>query len=634
MADGKFGGSIGDISSILHNQGVADLSWLAVDETEYRAAEALPKQNLDIIPELQRALYDDDDGVPTLIPLKPHTIVNRNPLDFPPNVGPLDSNAPIRNRVAQYVMSGLPEIKIKSFLSQEFHKDHISAASDSINEVLFESGLLGNVYVNSAHFPACASSSKTQKFIKTKSSKHALILAKDQCSNCVHASTGNCSALGNRRLVNEVKYNSSLAAQHAPRLASEGRPIDPSGNSDWRSRIQSAYMSSPAKENIYTGLHTQNKNSSALLKKRGLKDLLSSPVPVLSSDYVKYARRMMDGFDDRVSIVSSSDAQSKVLTSQYGLLGHSWIDIDALGGCNFAVKYASGELPPEYFVRRSSFCTNCNGEDGGCCSQISSVSTIVDDIPVLGELSVLRSLDRMTLKGHISSEQASQYKSRVASSKIEDYSKLISQSNLFEPVAQKAETGIYQGHVYKRASSVSTVQTYVDPSKVRSFISHLLNSGLTGMDLNARIASVWSNKDLESVHDTVSSLMEMDGIQGKIYVDPTAYSDYGRGCSQGPSSLRDTETPFVLASSKCTGCMLQTASGWCSKYSKGLIRSVPKQVLSSLRTNKTAAKIRSARSLPVLNPNIEYDVNKPSLDIDIPSSPSGIEIGISSKVID
>ena len=41
------------------NQGVSDLSWLAVDEADYRAAEVLPKQNLDIIPEFQKALISD-----------------------------------------------------------------------------------------------------------------------------------------------------------------------------------------------------------------------------------------------------------------------------------------------------------------------------------------------------------------------------------------------------------------------------------------------------------------------------------------------------------------------------------------------------------------------------------------------
>ena len=75
---------LGDITEIMHNQGpVSDYSWLAVDEEEYRRSEALPRQNLDAIPELTAALtYDKEkDGVPSLIPLRPHTIVNANPLE-------------------------------------------------------------------------------------------------------------------------------------------------------------------------------------------------------------------------------------------------------------------------------------------------------------------------------------------------------------------------------------------------------------------------------------------------------------------------------------------------------------------------------------------------------------------------
>ena len=48
-----FESPIDDINDILHNQSVSDLSWLAVDEETYRAAEALPKQNLDIIPDTE-----------------------------------------------------------------------------------------------------------------------------------------------------------------------------------------------------------------------------------------------------------------------------------------------------------------------------------------------------------------------------------------------------------------------------------------------------------------------------------------------------------------------------------------------------------------------------------------------------
>src|SRR5271157_3444569 len=102
--------SMSDLTTILHNQGpISDYSWLAVDEADYRAAEALPKQSIDLIPEFTRALISDTkDGelnVPKLIPLRPHTIVNRNPLSNNyDQTAPTDQTAPIRNRVAKMVM--------------------------------------------------------------------------------------------------------------------------------------------------------------------------------------------------------------------------------------------------------------------------------------------------------------------------------------------------------------------------------------------------------------------------------------------------------------------------------------------------------------------------------------------------
>jgi hypothetical protein len=49
-------GELGDISGFLAEAGgVSNLDWLDVDEEEYRQQDTLPKQNLDIIPDLEAA---------------------------------------------------------------------------------------------------------------------------------------------------------------------------------------------------------------------------------------------------------------------------------------------------------------------------------------------------------------------------------------------------------------------------------------------------------------------------------------------------------------------------------------------------------------------------------------------------
>ena len=147
---------LGDITSIIHNQGpVSDLSWLAVDAKEYREFEALPRQNIDVIPELVAALTYGKDDVPSLIPLRPHTTVNTNPLE---NKGPStrpSSLTAVRDRVASYVIANLPNRHIQSKLQSEFSHAEIKLAKDEISGLLNERGLLGNIYVDAKHFPRC-----------------------------------------------------------------------------------------------------------------------------------------------------------------------------------------------------------------------------------------------------------------------------------------------------------------------------------------------------------------------------------------------------------------------------------------------------------------------------------------------
>ena len=62
---------LGDISSFIKEGSVANLNWLDVNEQQYRELDLLPKQNLDIAPDMQ-ALWSHEDKSPStyLVPNK------------------------------------------------------------------------------------------------------------------------------------------------------------------------------------------------------------------------------------------------------------------------------------------------------------------------------------------------------------------------------------------------------------------------------------------------------------------------------------------------------------------------------------------------------------------------------------
>jgi len=638
MAEKKFdnlSGGIGDLGNILHNQGVTDLSWLAVDEKAYREAEALPRQNLDIIPELQKALArQDGDDVPSLIPLKPHVIVNRNPLDAP-EVSKVDMTNPIRNRVARLVMEGLPPSRIHDRVLLEFSPADVRRAGAAVSEVMAERGLLGNVYIDSSHFPRCHQQLAADKKLITACAKRSLmVLSKPACDGCVHNQNGRCASF-KKPLASRVPYGPKLAARFVEQFQAEKRDFSPPDTVDpthWRSAIASAFLSdvAPSRPDGVLTVRTQQKVAGRTVSREEVESFLDREKPsspsAPSAAYVKYARRMMDGTDDREFLTASGDPVLVSLASEFGLLGHTWVDMDAAGSCKRALavmeasasKFASsdGVRYPDYVVRRSSSCQHCRGASDGACAKISKLSSIIPALPGYGRKTLIKALARAAASGRIT--VASALKAASFRSPAADWRSLTSQVNLFVPEAQRSEYAGQRISLWSGRSSSELDRPEMNEDEVRRTISGIMNHGASGEALKKAVLSRYSRRDLESFPELGRKLASEDGIQGHFYIDPTAYLDYGSGCSEGASKFRKLGAPNVMASSKCTGCVLQTHPGWCSKYAKDMVRNVPDEI-----------RVASRRRLPVIkSAPVENPVEKYGL-----ASSMTVEPSYSKKVI-
>jgi hypothetical protein len=184
-----------------------------------------------------------------------------------------------------------------------------------------------------------------------------------------------------------------------------------------------------------------------------------------------------------------------------------------------------------------------------------------------------------------------------------DWERVIREVNLYSPpveetVAEYAgpRMSFYHGDTSSDLASASTII----PEEVRRTISHLMNAGHYGARLQNVILSRYTKEDLGQVPEVGQALASLDGVQGYYHIDPTAYADYGKGCNIGSKSLRHNHVQNVLACDKCTGCRLQTAPGWCSKYAKKLVRSVPESAHREAAQRLTLPVIQSYA--PVENP--------------------------------
>ncbi len=616
MAKFDIDGGIGDIGEVVRAaRGVADLSWLVVDEEEYRKQEALPMQNLDIVPELQKALaMTDGDDIPHAIPATPYVMVNRNPLDTPDRPK-TDLSIPIRNRVARMIMEGAPPRIIHDRILLEFSPTDVRLAADAIREVVSERGLLGNVFVDASHFPDAARSSKERKAAKSLGKGAMFVIGGcGGCDGCNCHETGVCSTFGGKRVVDEVPYSAKLAAHYAPRLVSENRPIDlPSSriaSSDWKERIRAAFLKTPVFRNpdgVLTA-RTQQVPVRTVATDAQVADFLErksseTPSKVLSAQYAKYARRMMDGKDDRDALVASPDPEIRSLASEFGLLGHTWVDADALGGCRKTLDFVRskfGSYAPDFVVRRSaSQCPLCLGASDGACAELCRVSSVVSTPPTYDKRVFAKALVRAVASGRVQNDAARSAvgKARQAS----DWRSLTRQANLYSMPAGAVAN--YAGAAVSAfTGSGATSDPTIDADTIRVAVSRMMNAGLSGAPLRRAILNKFTRSDLSRFPELGARLASGDGVQGHYYVDPTAYSDYGRGCDSGAKEFRKRGAPNVLASGGCTGCSLQTAPGWCSKYSKTLVRTVPDEI--------RAAVASARRVLPVVTPDFEDPVEK------------------------
>lgn len=312
---------LGDITKLMHNQGVSDLSWLAVDEKDYRAAEALPKQNLDIIPEFQKALIEEDD-VPHVIPLKPHTIVNRNPLENSGQTSAVNMTAPIRNRVAKMVMMGMGIPQITERIQLEFAPGDIRRASKEIREVLYERGVLGNVYVDAKHFPRICHDPKERKFARTAGKNAMYVIGGcDNSNGCQCKKTGMCMTFGGKKVVAEVPYDAKTFAHYAVQLASEKRHVSsvPIGNpAEIKEILRSSFLKRPlaSKPDGVRTIQTQHKVASQPVTQKDIDQFWQRRFTAPTADqmpsaaYLKYAKKMMHGANDSSFLLTFGSAES------------------------------------------------------------------------------------------------------------------------------------------------------------------------------------------------------------------------------------------------------------------------------------------------------------------------------------
>ena len=245
---------LGDISGLLKEAAVSDLSWLDVDEKKYREMDQLPKQNLDIAPDLQAIWSHEDKPATTYFDKeRPHTMGDLSEAHGNLRTSPEDI---IRTaRVA--IMQSSDPARFKTAMQTRFDPESLRSARTALAGVLAERGLLGSYYIDASDFPGCHNSPKTQtEFVRKYASGARFIKAKDACGGCAHANRlpngQSTCAVFHKELVVDVPFTDSLAGQVEQAQEAKGKAVTASSAGP-KERIRLAMLAPDAQ---YAPAHT------------------------------------------------------------------------------------------------------------------------------------------------------------------------------------------------------------------------------------------------------------------------------------------------------------------------------------------------------------------------------------------
>lgn len=192
--------------------GVTDLDWLDVDEEAYRQMDQLPKQNLEIAPDLQALWGHEDESSSKFIP---NTGGPQTMGDMSQRHGPLRASPEDIIRTARLAMMQSPDPKsITSALQARYDQTSLVAAKTALATLMAERGLLGRYYIDATDFPDCAQGTKSAKFVR-RFAKGTMVKAKDACASCQHRrveadGTERCSVF-HKQIVVDVPYTEEIA---------------------------------------------------------------------------------------------------------------------------------------------------------------------------------------------------------------------------------------------------------------------------------------------------------------------------------------------------------------------------------------------------------------------------------------
>jgi len=448
-----------DFNDMFLASGVADLDWLNMDKDAYQQLDTLPKQNLDIQPDLA-AMWDHSDK-PQNVGVDTHFYqAGVSARDIKETAKDRDLAAASKNNVVRFatelLLNGASPTVFVSKMKGHFAKEDLFLAKMELSKLSQEIGLLGRVYVSSEIYPHCYVGEGKEIIQKSKTAK--LLLKKESCDGCVYNQNSNC-AIYKKTLVARVNYTHGLVKEFQALHQCHGKTSSLKGKTP---RDQLQYLNLHASEKPSMPVHRESVKQ--LEPKVSMDEALTQlrnrserrVVAGVSNDrlYRNVALKMMTrklSSELRAKIATVSHTRLNILKANEDLVGNVWVDLGAFDNCEvqakaFLAKHAHGAR----FVTKTIRCGSCSHfHDHHCGLFDRDIVASGQDVPYSVNLTKDYIRDYLS-SGRISEKVAATLIKGLASQKSK--SVLAAMFRYQQPVKSK----IYEGQVPERKAVSET----------------------------------------------------------------------------------------------------------------------------------------------------------------------------------
>lgn len=633
--------------------GPADLDWLDVDESDYRTLDTLPRQNLDVVPDLKALWRHQDEPAARFVP---NTGAPKTMGDLSQFHGKLASDVTRTARLA--IMQSADPMWVKNALNSRYDLTTLRACRTALAGVLAERGLLGPYYIDASDFPTCASGSKkASEFVRRFAPTARFLKAKDACKDCVHRKgtvAGDHCSVFHKQIVMEVPYTEELAdaveksqgkktaaGPAQERIRGAFLATASQGGQGFSGRQQTAPK--PAQGNAEQGLValsnlTKKRDEAAAQKLAAQK---AQPViATLRREMLKGRNReeliqaLKLAFDPRD--LAATRAYWEPLFKEAGLYGVIYTTQDSFADCREGADFLSKHASKTRAVVAGSKCQSCIFSKIGRCLMYGK-RLVGQAEAVINPETVAAVLDEHKLAGKLPYGAERMDWGKTARDQLRNLHQAATgpKPAAAMGVRSNIEQAFYGSGNVRDASANELVKR--DIVKVaRQF----LNEGLYGQDLLTLLRGRFLDNDIKAAAEMLKPVLAEQGLQGIKYVDPTAYDDYGKGCKTAAAKHRSRKAVrYAKVAEGCASCVHQTRPGFCSVLDKQLVIEPPyvdkareqAAVLASGRATEVSYESLMNNGLSMMQ---EYELQHQAGTIELSPEPTPTEATIEFGVQD